>query len=301
MSKSLRTAALILLLALLFSLTAHANMAAPASPDIGSAITFERNDAVSVLSEVLDLTVTGPQAQIVATYRMKNTTAEPVSVEPMFLSPQMESAGVRVTANGKDLPFTSKSYALNYSTTIATQDWAYVVLTDGQIAAPEDQTVDTVSFRLDFGPEEAYDVTVSYLYRLGGYPDYDFNAKRGEILYYLAPAAMWRDFSDLTIRLTLDSDMPVIKSSSLPFEKTGARTYQYHSDTLPDKNLEIVIDENWWQNILSTLRSPYLPFTLLLLSPLLIIAAAVVAVILWRLHKRRQNRDSRGEPKSDVR
>ena len=50
-----------------------ANMVAPDDPDIGSAITFEKNDTISVLSEVLDITVNGSQAHIVATYRMKNT------------------------------------------------------------------------------------------------------------------------------------------------------------------------------------------------------------------------------------
>ncbi|MEG1809400.1 MAG: hypothetical protein RR244_06080, partial [Oscillospiraceae bacterium] len=62
-----------------------------------------------------------------------------------------------------------------------------------------------------------YDVVVSYRYRPGGYPDYDFNAKIGRIEYYLAPAAMWNDFGGITINLKLDEDMPVISSSNLEF------------------------------------------------------------------------------------
>ena len=54
------------------------------------------------------------------------------------------------------------------------------------------------------GAGTGFAVTVSYPYRLGGYPDYDWNVKRGEILYYLAPAALWQDFQSLTINLYLD-------------------------------------------------------------------------------------------------
>lgn len=72
---------------------------------------------------------------------------------------------------------------------------------------------------MDFQPQETYSVVVSYDYNLGGYPELDFNAKRGELEYYLAPAAMWKDFSDLTIRLYLDQDMPVLVDSSLPLRK----------------------------------------------------------------------------------
>ncbi|HCA29670.1 MAG TPA: hypothetical protein DEP23_08960 [Ruminococcaceae bacterium] len=47
---------------------------------------------------------------------------------------------------------------------------------------------------------------------------------------------MWKDFSNLTINLYLDEDMPIIKSSNLEFEKVDTRTYQYVSDMLPVKN-----------------------------------------------------------------
>ncbi len=68
------------------------------------------------------------------------------------------------------------------------------------------------------------------------YPDYNFDAKRGTIEYYLGSAVMWKDFSNLTINLYLDEDMPIIKSSNLEFEKVDTRTYQYVSDMLPVKN-----------------------------------------------------------------
>ena len=141
---------------------------------------------------------------------------------------------------------------------------------------------------MDFAPNEEYDVIVSYRYRLGGYPDYDFNAKRGEIEYYLAPAVMWKNFSNLTINLYLDKDMPVVTSSNLKFEKVGTRTYQYVSDILPNGNLEIVIDENWWQNIFSTLRSPYFFMSLMMYLSFILIVLAICLFIVWRLRKKKK-------------
>jgi hypothetical protein len=280
--------AFVLIFALSTPQVAYANMAAPENADIGSSITFEKNDTISVVSEVLDITVEGPEAKIVSTYKMKNTTDEIISTQSMFLSPNIANSGVKVIVNDKDTSFAVESYVLHYDTTIKTDGWKYV-LTDGQIDnLNEEQTVDTITFEMDFAPNEEYDVIVSYRYRLGGYPDYAFNAKRGEIEYYLAPAAMWKDFSNLTINLYLDKDMPVLTSSNLKFEKLGTRTYQYVSDTLPEENLEIVIDENWWQNIFSTLRSPYLPMTIMMFSPVILIALAVGIFVVWRLRKKKK-------------
>ncbi|MEF9866220.1 MAG: hypothetical protein RR814_07225 [Oscillospiraceae bacterium] len=285
-----------LILALAFALAlpmpqvAYANMAAPKDADIGSSITFEQNDTLSVLSEILDITVDGQKADIVATYKMKNITSESVSTKTMFLSPNMKDSGVAVVVSGKNASFTVESYALNYSTEINTNDWQYAVLTDKTTASrDEERTVDAISFKLDFEPSEEYDVVVSYSYSLGGYPSYDFDAKMGRIEYYLAPAAMWNDFGGITINLKLGKDMPVISSSNLEFKKIGTRTYQYVSDTLPKENLEIVVDENMWQNFFSTLKSPYLSMTMLMFSPLILIVLAAIIFIIWRLRKKKKH------------
>lgn len=284
----------ILVLALTFLQIAYANMAAPKESDIGSSITFEKKDTIAVLSEVLDIAVYGSQANIIATYKMKNTTDESISTQSMFLSPNIENSGVKVVVNNKDVLFTVESYALNYDTEIETDDWKYAVLTNEQIASSNDeQTVETITFDMDFAPNEEYDVVVSYTYQLGGYPDYDFDAKIGKIEYYLAPATMWKNFSSLTINLHLDEDMPIIKSSNLEFEKVGTRTYRYISDTLPEENLEIVIDENWYQNIFSTLRSPYLPMMLMMFSPFILIGVALVIFIIWRIWKKKKQTNQR--------
>ncbi|MEG1103553.1 MAG: hypothetical protein RSD78_01795 [Oscillospiraceae bacterium] len=282
--------ALAFALALPMSQVAYANMAAPKDADIGSSITFEQNDTLSVLSEILDITVDGQKADIVATYKMKNITSESVSTQTMFLSPNIKSSGVAVLAGGKDVTFTVKSYGLNYTTKIKTDAWQYAVLTDKTTASrDEERTVDAISFKLDFEPSEEYDVVVSYSYSLGGYPSYDFDAKMGRIEYYLAPAAMWNDFGGITINLKLGKDMPVISSSNLEFKKIGTRTYQYVSDTLPKENLEIVVDENMWQNFFSTLKSPYLSMTMLMFSPLILIVLAAIIFIIWRLRKKKKH------------
>lgn len=288
MKKASRILILVLVFALAVSPIAHANMAAPARADVGSSITFEKNDAIAVRSEVLDITVHGSQADISAVYTMKNTTAEKISTPAMFLSPNIESGGTRVLVNGRETDFTTDRYTIVSwpdSEEITAEDWRFTTVGfDGD-------TVDTIDFEMVFEPQEEYQVAVSYAYRLGGYPDYDFNAKDGEIEYYLAPAALWKDFENLTINLYLDEDMPVVKSSNLDFKKTGARTYQYISDTLPEENLRVVIDENWFQNIFSTLRSPYLVMDLLMFSPFILLILAVVAivcVILWQRRKKKK-------------
>lgn len=62
-------AILSILLLAVFVLLSLGNMAAPKIADVGSSITFEQNNKLAVLSEVLDITVSGSQAEIVANYK----------------------------------------------------------------------------------------------------------------------------------------------------------------------------------------------------------------------------------------
>lgn len=266
----------------------YANMAAPDREDVGSTITFEKNDALAVTAEVLDIRVHGAAADITAAYTMENTTDAAVSTPVMFLSPNVEDSGTSVSADGAALAFTVEQYALSSGPEIRAEDWRYVVLAEAG-AEEGEQTVDAVAFTLDFAPGETREVAVSYTYRLGGYPDYDFDVKYGRIEYYLAPAALWKDFQDLTINLYLDKDMPVVTKSSVAFEKVGSRTYQYVSDALPEGNLEIEIDESWFQEIFSSLRSPYLWMGVIIFLPVLVpLLLILLAVVIWRARKKRK-------------
>lgn len=285
--KKISLGLMIMSITMLLPTVVYANMAAPEESDIGSAVTFEKNEEIAVLSEVLDIVVSGSQAEITATYTMKNTTDREVTTQSMFLSPNIEQGGTEVLVNGVSVEFVSESFELNYDTEITTNDWEYIVLTDEEIGMTEEVSVDTVTFEMEFEPQEKYEVVVSYTYNLGGYPDYDYDAKRGEITYYLAPAAMWKDFENLTINLVLDKDMPIIAESNLEFEKVDTRTYQYVSDTLPVENLQITIDENWFQNIFSTIRSPYMPLLAMVCSPIVIIAIGIIGFIVWFTRKGR--------------
>lgn len=257
----------------------YANMAAPKDADIGTSITLEKNEEIAVLSEVLDITVEDDKAFIVATYRMKNATEETVATSSMFLSPNIEENDVQVKIDEAEIAFVAESYALNYDTEVATDGWQYAVFT-GADTAYADNTVDSITFDMEFAAMEEREIVISYIYQLGGYPNYDYNAKEGIITYYLTPAIMWKDFENLTINIYLDEDMPIIKESNLDFEKVDARTYQYVSHSLPEDDLSIVIDENWWQNIFSTLRNPYLPMVALMTSPIMIFVI-VIGVGIW--------------------
>lgn len=268
-----------LALLLLQPMPVFANMAAPKDPDVGTSITFERSDALAVTEEVLDITVTGSTANITAAYSMRNVTDQPVSTPVMFLAPNTGDGSVEVIVDGEAVPFSMDTYTLTYYKELETEDWRYAMLNYGSSKVPDEEQLVGISFQLDFGPGEEGEVIVSYPYRLGGYPDYNYNVKRGEILYYLAPAALWQDFQSITINLYLDSDMPVVTQSSVPFEKVGSRTYQYCSDTLPKGNLEIEIDQNKFQEALSTLLNPYLlAFAAFLIPPLLVVIAVIVGI-----------------------
>ena len=274
-----------LLLLLLLTPKAHANMAAPANPDVGTAITFENNQELAVTSEVLDITVKGAKAEIVATYTMENTTDQQVVTSSMFLSPNVEAGNVTVLVDGQEVPVVVESYTLGDVTQIDTQDWQYVVL-DGEAAdVGQGQTVDTILFALEFEPHQQYDVVVSYIYRLGGYPDYDYNVKRGTSEYYLRPAALWKDFSNLTINLHLDEDMPVLQDSNLEFEKVAPRTYQYVSDTLPEENLRIEVDQSWWQELLGFFQNPYLAVYVMYFVPVIVVVVACVGGVIWMVRR----------------
>lgn len=287
MSKRITAFLLTALLALAAACPALANMAAPRPSDVGTTVTFEKNQDIAVTTETLDIRVEGAKAQIRAEYTMKNTAGEQISTPAMFLCPDQEEGSVRVTAREEPLEFLVEEYALSYDSRVETESWEYAVLSSGELASPNGETVWAISFQLDFDPEEEYTVSVEYTYALGGYPEYDFDVKDGRIEYYLLPAAGWKDFGSLTINLYLDKDMPVIASSSLPFEKVGTRTYQYVSQGLPEEDLSITIEENGFQKIFSTLRNPYLRMMVLLFAPFVLVAAGVVLLVVLIRRKRK--------------
>ena len=210
----------------------------------------------------------------------------------MFLAPNTGDGSVEVTVDGKSILFSVDTYTLTYYQDLEAEDWRYAMLNYGAKNAPGEELVCGISFQLDAEPGQAFEVVVSYPYRLGGYPDYDWNVKRGEIEYYLAPAALWQDFQSLTINLYLDEGMPVLKESSVEFRKIDTRIYQYQSDSLPEGNLTITIDESGAQEFFSSFRNPYtLFFVVYFLPPILLVIAVIVVIriIIKKVRKSKEN------------
>ena len=263
---------------LCFAMPAKANMAAPDDNSLVSTICFEKNNDLSVISEVLDIEIAGAMANIKATYNMKNNKNYDVFSDSMFISPNIEGIETKVLFGGEKLNYEAKSYALNNATKLEVEDWMLVPVNEYEDNAQFGK-VDTISFNLNFKPNEEKCVEVSYTYRLGGYPTRTDHYKYGIIEYYLKPASMWNDFNDLTINLKLDEDMPVIKKSNLKFEKVGKLEQQYKSDKLPDDNLEIKLDQNGWQEFIGFFISPYFRINFLTIYlPILIVLLIVISI-----------------------
>lgn len=157
-----------LALLLLQPMPVFANMAAPKDPDVGSSITFERNDALAVTEEVLDITVTGSTADITAAYSMTNVTNETVSTPVMFLAPNTGDGSVEVIVDGEVVPFSMDTYTLSYYQELGAEDWRYAMLNYGSSHVPGEEHLVGISFQLDFEPGETGEVVVSYPLPPGG-------------------------------------------------------------------------------------------------------------------------------------
>lgn len=287
---------LVLIITMTIPQTVLANMAAPETADVGTTITFQQNDEISVLSEVLDITLELGKADIVATYTMKNTTNSAVSTQSMFLSPNVESAGVAVVIDGESTSFEVESYNLGWTNDVTTSDWQFALLNPSTASDnTEARRVDSILFEIDFEANETKEIVVSYDYILGGYPTNTSVVNYGTLEYFLTPANMWADFENLTINLTLGKDMPKLDYSNLDFKKVGTRQYQYTSSALPTEDLEIKVTENWYQSIWSTVTSPYFPMTVLMVAgvalPFIIVICVAIAIVLHVRNKKKDKED----------
>lgn len=287
---------LVLIITMTIPQTVLANMAAPETADVGTTITFQQNDEISVLSEVLDITLELGKADIVATYTMKNTTNSAVSTQSMFLSPNVESAGVAVVIDGESTSFEVESYNLGWTNDVTTSDWQFALLNPSTASDnTEARRVDSILFEIDFEANETKEIVVSYDYILGGYPTNTSVVNYGTLEYFSTPANMWADFENLTINLTLGKDMPKLDYSNLDFKKVGTRQYQYTSSALPTEDLEIKVTENWYQSIWSTVTSPYFPMTVLMVAgvalPFIIVICVAIAIVLHVRNKKKDKED----------
>ncbi len=283
---------LAILLCLIFPIKVFANMAAPTEDSIATTISFEKNEDISVTKEVLDVTFNNYLAEIKATYTMKNKQEYFITTPSMFITPNIEGEEVSVTLNGEEIAYTIELYYTFDISSVSIEDWEFVIVEDEYDYY--DLIVQAINFELSFEAFEEVEVVVSYTYLLGGYPERTDNNKYGSLSYYLAPANMWEDFSDLTINLYLDSNMPVLKSSNIDFEEIADKTYQYKSDSIPVDILEITIGLNKWQSFIGYLKNPYLIFAIILMLPtilpILIITIIIIVVIVIIVRKRKKKK-----------
>ncbi len=62
--------------------------------------------------------------------------------------------------------------------------------------------------------------------------------------YFLQPAARWKDFQNLSVKITPTQDYPFVIESTLPMERLEDGTYSGEFETLPEEDLRFVLYEN---------------------------------------------------------
>lgn len=237
--------------------TVFANMAAPNENDLGTSITFKNNEDINITKEILDIKITNDVASIKATYFMSNNKEYNVETESMFISPNYSDDNISVLKNDINIQYTTKDLIFESSVDeVHINDWEYVIFKKDE-NSKYGRKVQSINFKLEFGPLEESTIIVSYNYRLGGRPDLDNNLRYATFLYYLTPANNWNDFKDLTINLELSSDLPVISKSTLDFIKIENNKYKYKSDTMPNVNLELELDQTRLQEFIGFFKNPY--------------------------------------------
>lgn len=101
-----------------------------------------------------------------------------------------------------------------------------------------------------------------------------------EFYYFLEPAQYWNSFSDLTVHIKVNGKLDSERTSLSGFVRGEEGDYSAHFDTLPDKNLRIVVKE--------TLAPAQL-------VPPLILLGAMLCVVIPLLIRRRRKRKRAAE------
>ncbi len=285
---------------LLFSPNAvKANMAAPLLDDIATSISFEKSRDIDVTSETLDINILNTLADIKVTYNLKNIKNEDINTASMFVSPNIEGEAISIKIADKEVDCIKETYYYNSYDDLTTNDWEYIILEKDYYDEYYNK-VQTLTFNINFNPLEEKEIIINYKYRLGGRPNRIDDMKWGSLTYYLKPAALWHDFSNLTINLYLSKDMPVLKESNLEFSYLGNRHYQYKSNILPEENLEIEIGLNNWQKFIGHFRNPYLIFELMFFIPFIVIGLLILVIIIIFIRRKNKRKKQLTIKKNSV-
>lgn len=286
MKKVVIVISLLLFILITSPFIAKANMAAPEEDGVASTITFAKNEDIAVVREVLDIKITGIKANISAQYTMQNNKDYEVSTPTMFISPNFSEQSVGVMINGSLINYETKSYSCQNINDIYVNGWEYVILEKPNRYGTNN--VQTINFDLDFKAKEEKLVTISYDYELGGRPDRIDQYKYASLTYYLAPAALWESFADLTINLYMDASLPIISESNVGFKKIDRNTYQYKDTTIPVNILEIKLEPTNWQKFIGFFKSPYLIMEIFIFLPFILIGLILIVAIILLIKFRKK-------------
>ena len=105
---------------------------------------------------------------------------------------------------------------------------------------------------------------------------YTYGKPYYEFYYFLEPAQYWNSFADLTITINVNGGLNAEKTSLSGFIKSGD-IYTAHFDTLPDKNLRIIVEPG-------QPRQSRLFITVLVVA---LLAVIIVALVLFITHRKR--------------
>ena len=145
------------------------------------------------------------------------------------------------------------------------------------------ENIGIIIYDLNLAPHEMANVTTEYSYQLGG------NQYGEDLYYFLTPAKYYASFSNLTINVTLGDNQSNIyqESTSLPFIKTGNKTYQYKSATLPEVELKLDIRTNEtspWEVLVWVIA------IIMIVVPVIIIFL-IIFFIIKTMKKRKNNKE----------
>lgn len=190
-----------------------------------------------------------------ALYQLYNPTDETLTVPTVFMlmqSRESRSDSIKVSFRGEALPFVRQRAFLSEEELAEGVDAPALLRPAGEPAA-EGLPVQLACFTLTLSPGETAALRVdseteAFMERdTLDYPFYFFTTERRYTFHYLlSPAKYWGAFENLTIDLQLSRGAPVLKTSSLAFRWAGFRRYRFHSDSLPEGELQFTAMTSVW-------------------------------------------------------
>ena len=149
-------------------------------------------------------------------------------------------------------------------------------------------------FEVEFQPGSRREITVRYP-AIAGRDQEETTRYQAVYAYILSPAALWKDFSNLTIEVYPHPDQPYMVNSTLPMEKVETDiAYDTHYSAffsdLPEGDLIFQMyhretPEPW---LMATIQNPYLMGLVIVPLFLLILLTTITAIIIYAIRKKKK-------------